>query len=230
MRRIFAFLLVSQLIGIILVGLGIIPVTQPASISNAILGAILATISAYILYRQTKIQERQLKIEKLMLDYETKPIVEVVDKTFDSNSITVSLTNYGNGAAVDLQLNCFITTSDVSWFEGVNSTTPLKREQNGDLLEDTSIRPQEEPDTYSTKGITAGRKDTQDNRVHSSFETIIENLFEEDDAELNVRLWVTANPEVGDYSVEDEICDEINISTTTQVPQYDLQTIYAYQK
>jgi hypothetical protein len=98
------------------------------------------------------------------------------------------------------------------------------------LLEDTSIRPQEEPDTYSTKGITAGRKDTQDNRVHSSFETIIENLFEEDDAELNVRLWVTANPEVGDYSVEDEICDEINISTTTQVPQYDLQTIYAYQK
>jgi len=117
-RRIFAFLLVSQLIGIILVGLGIIPVTQPASISNAILGAILATISAYILYRQTKIQERQLKIEKLMLDYETKPIVEVVDKTFDSNSITVSLTNYGNGAAVDLQLNCFITTSDVSWFEG----------------------------------------------------------------------------------------------------------------
>jgi len=227
---VFSTLLISQLIALILVGIGSVTVTKPASISNAILGAILATISAYILYQQTKIQERQLKIEKSMLDYETKPIVEVVDKEFNSNSVTVSLTNYGNGVAVDLQLNSSITTSDVDWFDGIISTTPLKRKQNGELIEDTSIRPQEEPDTYSTRGITAGRRDAQDNEVHSSFETIMQNLYEEDDAELNIQLWVTANPEVGDYAVEDSVCDDIKIRTSTQVPQYDLQTIYGYQR
>lgn len=229
-RNVFILLLLILVIALILIGFGIIPVTKPPSISNAILGAILATISAYILYWQTKIQERQAEIEKTMLDYETKPIIEVVDKKFDSNSVTVSLTNYGNGVAVDLHLNCSITTFDVDWFDGINSQTPLKRARDGELLEDTSIRPQEEPATYSTKGITAGRRDAQGSEVHSSFETIMENLFDEDDADLSVRLWVTANPEVGEYSVEDEVCDEININTSTRVSQYDLQTIYGYQK
>ena len=229
-RYIFGGVVALQVIALIIVGIGLISVTKPASISNALLGSILATISAYIMYWQAKIREKQVYIEGLMLDYETKPIVEVVDKSFDANTVKVSLTNYGNGVAVELYLNCIITASNVDWFEGINSKTPIKRKRDGELLEDTSIRPQEEPDTYVAKGITAGRKDNEGREIYSSFETIMGHLFEENDVDITVSLFVTGQPKVGDYSVKDEVCDDVMISSSTQVPQYDLDTIYSFQK
>lgn len=229
-RLMFIVGLILQIIALFFVAFEVIQTNQTAAISNALLGSTLATVSAYILYRQTVISKRQVDVEEKMLDNATKPVIEVVNKEFRSNSAEILLTNYGNGVAIRLNLHCLVEAPNVDWFEGVNSSTPLKRksEENG-ILEDTSIRPQEEPDSYSAKQITIGRKNATGEEVHSSFETVMSQLFSEEDVEIMINFSVRGDSKVKKYSAEDEICDTIKINSSTQVPQHDLETIYNYQ-
>lgn len=229
-KALFATVILIQLIVMVLVSFGTIPVAKPVAVSDTILGSILATLSAYLLYWQVQLQERQADVEEKMLDYETKPLLEIVDKDFEGNSAEVLVANYGHGVCVDLRLKCRVTAPEVDWFEGVDSSTPIKRKDGDTVLEDTSIRPQEEPDTYWANTVTIGRRIDESEEDHSTFETTMWDLLDEEGAEVHVGLWATGKPKVGDYTVQEKICDKFVIESSTNIPRPDLQNSYQFQK
>lgn len=229
-KRLFAIAVVGQISVMILVAFEVFPVTQPTAVNNTLLGSLLATVSSYILYWQTKLQENQAEIEEKMFDLETKPVLEVVNKSFNNNDVEIKLTNYGHGVAVDLQLNCRITAQDVSWYEGMTCQTSLKRIGESGVLEDSSIRPQEEPNQFIAKSVNVRREqDSEGSSVDSSFETVMDQLLEEEAEKIKVSLWVSGDSKIGRHKVEAEVCDTFELQNPINIPQSDLQTSYKFQ-
>jgi hypothetical protein len=230
-KVIFAGVLLIEIGFMIAVVFGRISVNEPTAVNDMLLGAILATISAYILYWQTQIQREQTQIEEKMLEYETKPVLEVVDAEFDKNDLILTITNYGHGVAVDLKLNCLVETQDVDWFRGVVSQTPLKKSDGAKVLEDTSVRPQEEPREYIAQSVTAGRKlDSDNGEDHSSIETLMNEMVRQDVRQVSVSLWITGRPKVGNYNVKEKVCHQFVVDPTEIVDNPELQRVYQFQK
>lgn len=226
----FGAVVIIQLLVMGLISFGFVEVSKPIAANDTLLGSILATISAYLLYSQLQIQKRQTNIEEKILDYETKPVLEVVEKNFEGNSVEVSMANYGYGVGVDLHLNCRVEAPEIEWFEGTDSSTPLKRKDEENVLEDTSIRPQKDPDTYRANNITIGRKIGNYRVDNSTFETTMGDLLEEDDVTIHVELWVSGSPKVGNHTIEERVCEKFTIDSSIRAPRPDLQNSYQFQK
>lgn len=223
----FLIAIVFQVLGLFLVGFGIVPVVNPTAVNNTILGSLVASFSVYLLYWQTKIQKRQTSIEEKMLKYETEPVLEVVDKDPTNNNLNLTITNYGHGVAIDLELCCKVTSPDIDWFEGVTSYTPINKLDDSEVLEDSSIRPQEEPKKYRSESVTVGRI-SDGCETHRSFEAVMEQL-EDEDGEINISLWISAKPKVGNHSVEAKVSEDIQLDLGWNVERLDLEAAHDFQ-
>lgn len=230
-KLVFIATLIVLVLGMIVVASGITPIEEQTAANNALLGAILATISVYILYWQTRIQEKQIEIEETMLEYETKPILEVVDVDFNKNDIMLIIANYGHGVALNLKLNCLVEAPNVDWFKGTVSQIPVKKLNESKVLEDSSVRPQEEPREFIAQSVTVGRLENQEgSEDHSSFETTMNELIRSGAGEIRISFWITGNPKVGKDTVQSKVCGKFTIDLSPKLEPPDVETCYAFQK
>lgn len=224
--------LAIQILAMGLIGFGVVSVTEPVAINNTILGTLIATLSVFLLFKQTHIQRKQADIEEKMLRYETEPVLEVVNKDIESNNVQLEISNYGHGVAVNLELCCYVQAPDVEWFKGRVSRTPIHRLGESGPLEDSSIRPQEEPADYIAETITVGRTNEDSDQIHESvFETVVGKVIDRSNSgNIQVSLWITAMPKIGDHEVRADVCEPFTVRLDQTPPRSDLQTIYEFQQ
>lgn len=216
----------------LLTSLEIIFVSRPVAVTEALLGATLSAITAYLLYSQTRIFRRQADIEEKMLAFETEPSLEVVDKKFRGNDVIVEIANYGHGIAQELELQCQVTCPDIEWYNGVPYETPLKRYDPDEerTFEDSSVRPQEEPTTYIAESVRVARtiRDADTDFTESGFETLLRELSGED-GDVSVHLEVRGQSTVkGEYCSVD-VCDDFTADLAVLSESPSLQEVYQYQ-
>jgi len=216
----------------LLTSLEIISVSRPVAVTEALLGATLTAITAYLLYSQTRIFRRQADIEEKMLAFETEPSLEVVDKEFRGNDVLVDIANYGHGIAQELKLQCRVTCRDVDWYNGVPHETPLKRYDPDEerTFEDSSVRPQEEPTTYIAEPVRVAReiRDADSDLIESGFETLLRELSGED-GDVTVYLKVRGQSTLEDEDCSADVCDDFTADLTVLSESPSLQEVYQFQ-
>lgn len=233
-RAVFLALLLVFALLMVFVGLGVITVTKPLALNEALLGGLLSLISAYLLYSQTHLLKKQVEIEDKLLSYETEPALEVISCDFRGNGIVLEITNYGHGVAQDLEIECFVSCPEVDWYSGVPRRTPLHRysESEDETLEDSSIRPQEEPSTFIAKSIEVARivENGQSTIHESAFETLMRELQSENDAKVTVSMTLVGKDTVGEEEYSAPACEDFttNLSETPQDPT--LQEVFEFQR
>lgn len=230
----FGTIVIIQSLALALVGLGIISVNRPIAVSNTLLSTVLATISAYLLYSQVKIRERQVDIEEKMLAYETEPSLEIVNRKFRGDDAIISIANYGHGVAQELTLICTVTADSVDWYEGVESRTQLKRyDQDEDVvLEDSSLHPQENPELFIAESITVERIPTgEDESVSAGFESRMMELADENSGNIGISLIVEARSRVDEIGEVQEQAGDSLVVPLSHIPDTpNLQKVARYQQ
>lgn len=226
-------ILIGTLSGLMLLtSLEIISVSRPVAVTEALLGATLTAITAYLLYSQTRIFRRQADVEEKMLAYETEPSLEVVDKEFRGNDVLVEIANYGHGIAQDLKLQCRVICPEVDWYNEVPYETPLKRYDRDDerTFEDSSVRPQEEPTTYIAEPVRIGReiRDAESDFTESGFEILLRELSGED-GDVTVHLEVRGQSTVEDEDCSADVCDDFTADLSVLPESPSLQEVYQFQ-
>lgn len=139
-------------------------------------GTVLSATIALIYYQQTNIMSRQSNIDKKLLDLQ-KPALEVVDRKFDGNRVYLDITNYGNGAARDLELLVDLELKESGWFTGSPAPRQLSRvdEETGETLSDSSVGPREGPVTFEGEAAIEVERD-DDSPDSFYFESLVEQL------------------------------------------------------
>lgn len=229
---VFAILIGTFSVLMLLTSLEIIFVSSTVAVTEALLGATLTAITAYLLYSQTRIFRRQADIEEKMLAFETEPSLEVVDKEFRGNDVLVDIANYGHGIAQELKLQCRVTCPDVEWYNGVPYETPLKRYDMDEerTFEDSSVRPQEEPTTYIAEPVQVAReiRDADSDFTESGFETLLRELSGEG-GDVTVHLEVRGQSTVEDEDCSADVCDDFTAGLTVLSESPSLQEVYQFQ-
>lgn len=233
-RAVFLVLLVVFAVLMVLVGLDVITVSRPLALNEALLGGLLSLISAYLLYSQTHLLKKQVEIEDKLLSYETEPALEVISCDFRGNEIILDIANYGHGVAQDLEIECLVSCPKVDWYSGVPRRTHLQRyiESEDRTLEDSSIRPQEEPSSFIAKSVKVARivENGQSTIDESAFETLMRELQSENDAKVTVSMTLVGKDTVGEDEYSASACEDFttNLSETPQDPT--LQEVFEFQK
>jgi len=185
------------------IGIGLLGIQNQQAAISTILGAMLTLVTIYLMFEQTEIRRRQLDVEEQLLEYETEPKIEVIDRNFRESKIEVQLANYGHGVAQNLEIECLLLSPDSEWFEGSPTRISLQRynEDADEVLEDNSIRPQEEPATFISEEILLGRIPEQEtDATESTATTRLRELVE--NGEGNIELKIT----LYGYLITDDSC------------------------
>lgn len=230
---VFAILVFIFAVLMLLTSLEIISVSRPLAVNEALLGATLTAITAYLLYSQTQIFRRQVDIEEKMLAYETDPSLEVVDKECRGNDVLVEIANYGHGIAQELKLQCRVTCPDVEWYNGVPYETTLKHYDPDEdrTFEDSSVRPQEEPTTFIAESVRVARtiRDADGDFDESGFETLLRELSGED-CDVTVHLEVRGQSTVKGEDCWADVCDDFTADLAMVSESPSLQEVYQFQR
>jgi hypothetical protein len=218
-----------------LIGTEIITVNKPVAVNDALLGGLLSLISLYILYAQSDMMKKQVKIEDRLLAYETEPSLEVISREFQGNNGLFELTNYGHGVAQNLCLECFVECPDVEWYSGFPIRTRLHRYDKSDdkLLEDSSVRPQEDSSCFMAKSIKVGRLQEVEGGERepdkSAFETLIREL-QTSDATVTVSIDVICTDTVSDEEYCITACEDFTTDLSKVPEGPSLQEVYKFQQ
>lgn len=190
----FSGVVVALFLFMVAVNAGWIEVQNQVSANDTLFGGILTAISVYILYSQTKLQERQTEIDERTLEYETQPELQVVSVNYSNDNVEVELVNYGRGVATDLNIITELDCDDVSWYQSAQCRTPLYRlDEPGEPSVDDSIRPSNSPQTYVAESVKIGREPEDGSGVtEDAPEVLLDNLAKHSDEPVSITISIQA--------------------------------------